>query len=171
MEGTPLRSVYLRRVAMLSLCIGSALFWAGGAGANQSSATSTSADPSPHVTVTPIRPYHFGDKVWTSSPPVENIVAQPFTSGCVSVPTSGYIGSGVYANTNYHTTDGWGWSDSSSEEAFHWYIRRTSDGVDVANAPSAGAGQPLYLGVAYTTYIWKVQNLGADPQAWNVCWR
>jgi len=120
------------------------------------------------VILSPIRPYRPGDKVWTSSDQVP-APAQPDANGCQRVPSSGYIGYHVYASTTYEYSNYWYWSGSSSSEPFHWYIRRLSDDQALYDGSSQGGG-----GGQSTTsnnWRWQVQNLGADPQAWNACYQ
>lgn len=133
-------------------------------------AASASAASSSHtatVTVTPVRPYHPGDKVWTSTPPTSAMTATPDASGCQRVPGSGYISHDVYAQTTAEYSSSWNWSASSSNESFSWYIKKT-DGTIQAHGSSPGGGGSQ--SVAANNYYWQVQNTGADPQAWNVCY-
>ncbi len=119
------------------------------------------------VILTPVRPYQPGDKVWTSSDQVP-APAQPDANGCQRVPSSGYIGYHVYASTTYEYSNYWYWSGSSSNEPFHWYIRRLSDDQALYDGSSQGGGGSQYTN--YNNWRWQVQNLGSDPQAWNACY-
>jgi len=122
----------------------------------------------PPVTVTPVVPYQPGDKVYTSTSQVP-APALPDANGCQRVPSSGYIGSGVYASTSYEYSNYWSWSASSSGEPFHWYIRRLSDDKIMYDGYSSGGGGDQYT--TATSWRWQVQNQGTDPQAWNVCYQ
>ena len=119
------------------------------------------------VILSPIRPYRPGDKVWTSSDQVP-AAAQPDANGCQRVPSSGYIGYHVYASTTYEYSNYWYWSGSSSNEPFHWYIRRLSDDKTLYDGHSDGGGGSQ--STTYNNWRWQVQNLGTDPQAWNACY-
>lgn len=119
------------------------------------------------VILSPIRPYRPGDKVWTSSDQVP-APAEPDANGCQRVPSSGYIGSHVYASTTYEYSNYWYWSGSSSNEPFHWYIRRLSDDKALYDGSSQGGGGSQ--STTFNNWRWQVQNLGSDPQAWNACY-
>ncbi len=119
------------------------------------------------VILSPIRPYRPGDKVWTSSDQVP-APAEPDANGCQRVPSSGYIGYHVYASTTYEYSNYWYWSGSSSNEPFHWYIRRLSDDNALYDGSSQGGGGSQSTNS--NNWRWQVQNLGNDPQAWNACY-
>ncbi len=118
------------------------------------------------VTVTPVKPYQPGDKVWTTNASVPK-PASPDASGCQRVPSSGYIGTNVYASTTDEYATNWQWSASSSGEPFYWYIKHTDGSNQDYGYSSGGAGSDT---VAGNIYYWEVQNKGADAQAWNVCY-
>lgn len=155
------------RIALLSLAACALLGFAGSAAADSS--------PAPVVvTVTPVSPYQPGDLVWNSTPPTNtSSLSNPFStvtpmaSGCERVPSSGYISTGVYANSSAEYANDWNWSAGSSSEPFYWYVKKT-DGTTYTNGYSAGGGGDTGT-IAANTYTWKVQNAGATPQAWNVC--
>lgn len=119
------------------------------------------------VIVTPAAPYHPGDKVWTNSGQVPSSPPPP-ANGCQRVPSSGYISSGVFASTSYEYSNYWSWSQSSSNQRFHWYIRRLSDDMTLYNGASQGGGGQQQT--TATSWRWQVKNEGADPQAWNACY-
>lgn len=118
------------------------------------------------VTITSVRPYQLGDKVWTTnaSVPAPTI---PNASGCQRVPSSGYISTNVYASTTDEYATSWNWSASSSNEPFYWYIKHTDGSNQAYGYSSGGGGSDSVPG---NVYYWEVQNKGADPQAWNVCY-
>lgn len=113
----------------------------------------------------PVPPYQPGDQVWTTHPPP--VVLAPLGSGCQRVPSTGYISSGVYAQTTSEYSNYWNWSDASAAQPFHWYVF-TSGGTLKSNGPSPGTGGATT--VPANANYWKVQNQGSVPQAWNVCW-
>lgn len=116
------------------------------------------------VTVIPVRPYQPGDLVWTTSPPApEGMSAMDV--GCDRVPATGYIGTNVYADSGAHYANYWNWGAGSSGEAYYWYIKKT-DGTTQESGYSNSAGG---ASVPANIYRWKVQNKGAFPQAWQVC--
>jgi len=123
------------------------------------------AAPGSTGSVTPVRPYTPGDKVWTSAPPVTALTDSG--TGCQRVPASGYVGHNVYAQTSVKYSSYWSWSAASAVESFHWYVFN-SGGALTANGGSSGGGAGA--AVPANNNYWKVQNQGADPQAWNVCW-
>jgi hypothetical protein len=121
----------------------------------------------------PVRPYRPGDTVWLTTPPTGGAASDPegsfetLATGCQRVPSSGYIGQGVFANTTFQYSNYWSWSDASSYQSFTWYIKKT-DQTTQAYASSYGGGGS-WSGPA-NIYQWKVQNHGSAPQAWNVCY-
>jgi hypothetical protein len=117
------------------------------------------------ITVTPVRPYRPGDKVWLQAPPAAEFGA--LATGCQRLPTTGYIGTNVYANSTAQYANYWEWSNSSSAQPFFWYIKRTDDS-NADSGSSTGAGSSRTLGA--NVYYFKVQNKGSSPQAWNVCY-
>lgn len=133
------------------------------------SAAITFVAPDPaavEVIFTPVRAYQPGDKIWTSNAQVPP-PARPDANGCQRVPSSGYIGYDVYAQTSLEYSNYWYWSGSSSNESFSWYIKH-SDGSIEAHGTSAGGGGSQSVGA--NNYYWQVQNTGTDPQAWNACY-
>lgn len=129
------------------------------------SARSSSARGSAALLPPPVAPYRPGDQIWITEPPV--VVLAPLGSGCQRLPSTGYIGSGVYAQTSSEYSNYWNWSDASAVQPFHWYVF-TSGGSLKANGPSPGTGGATM--VPANSNYWKVQNQGSVPQAWNVCW-
>ncbi len=127
--------------------------------------TSSSRGDTVVMTVTPVRPYRPGDKIWLTTPAPPAIVA--LSDGCQRVPATGYIGTNVYANSTAQYANYWSWSEASSAQAFYWYIKKT-DNTTIAFDFSGGGGGSR--SVAANVYYWKVQNQGAAPQAWNVCY-
>jgi hypothetical protein len=121
--------------------------------------------PPATITVTPVRPYQPGDPVWMTTPPAPTGPSIQ-AAGCQRVPSSGYIGSHVYASSTVQYSNYWSWSTSSSLEPFSWYVKTTS-GTIVASGSSGGAGGSS--SVAVNNLYWQVQNTGATPQAWTVC--
>jgi hypothetical protein len=120
-----------------------------------------------NVIMEPVRPYQPGDKVWTSNDQVPP-PAQPDANGCQYVPSTGYIGHNVYGTTTYEYSNYWYWDGSSSGEPFHWYIRRLSDDQALYDGHSDGGGGSQYTNA--NNWRWQVQNQGADPQRWHVCY-
>lgn len=119
----------------------------------------------PVATVVPVRPYHLGDKVWLTTPPVPELAV--LAEDCQRVPATGYVGTNVYASSSAAYANYWRWSDSSSAQPFYWYIKRT-DNSNADSGYSTGGGSSTTL--AANVYYFKVQNKGASPQAWNVCY-
>lgn len=117
------------------------------------------------VTVTPVRPYQPGDYVWLTTPPRSEVGAM--ATGCERVPASGYISTNVYADSNAHYANFWQWGAASSGQSFNWWVKRTDNSNWASGSSSGGSGQAS--GAANILY-WKVQNKGATPQAWNVCY-
>jgi hypothetical protein len=126
------------------------------------SATAAAEARAPRVTAIPYTPGAF---VWYVAPPPA-LKARKLGS-CDRVPASGFLGSGVYSQSGTHVSGSWSWGASTHGEPFHWYIV-TPGGTIVANARSEGAKGSS--NVPSASYYWKVQNLGNDPQAWNVCY-
>lgn len=118
------------------------------------------------VTITPVRAYQVGDKVWTTNASVP-APTLPDASGCQRVPSSGYIGTNVYASSTDEYATNWNWSASSSNEPFYWYIKHTDGSNQAYGYSSGGGGSDTVPG---NVYYWEVQNKGSDPQAWNVCY-
>jgi hypothetical protein len=116
------------------------------------------------VTVTPVRPWHPGDQVWTTSPPPSGLSVT--ATGCQRVPSSGYIGHLAYAQTSVEYSNYWDWSVASSAESFSWYVK-TSGGTIVSHGTSSGGAGSASVGA--NILYWQVQNTGVDPQAWTVC--
>ena len=123
------------------------------------------AAPGSNGSVTPVAPYRPGDQVWTSTPPVTDLTDSG--TGCQRVPATGYLGHNVYAQASVKYSTYWSWSAASAAESFHWYVF-TSGGALSANGGSSGGGGGA--AVPANNNYWKVQNQGADPQAWSVCW-
>ncbi len=128
-------------------------------------------DPAPPtstwtVTVTPVRPYQPGDFVWTTSPPsLPAVGASAMDVGCDRVPATGYNGTNVYADSGAHYANHWNWGAGSSGEAYYWYVKKT-DGTTQASGYTNSADS---ASVPANVYRWIVQNKGAYPQAWQVC--
>ena len=118
------------------------------------------------TTVTPVRPYRAGDKVWLTAPPIGSGIGT-LANGCQRVPGTGYIGTNVYADSSAEYANFWRWSDSSSTQPFFWYLKRT-DNSNADSGYSTGGGGSRTL--AANVYYFKVQNKGSSPQAWNVCY-
>lgn len=152
--------------------LGAIVVAAGAAGTAPAAGSSSSASPGNAaiaselgVTPAPVAPYRPGDLVWTTSPPVAQLV--PFGSSCQRVPSSGYIGHDVYAQTTGEYSSSWSWSAASSHEAFHWYVFNAGGSLEADDYSGGGSGS---ISVPANVNDWKVQNLGADPQAWTACW-
>lgn len=116
------------------------------------------------VTVTPVRPWQPGDKVWTATPSPSGFAIN--ATGCQRVPSTGYISHGVYAQTAVEYSNYWDWSASSSGESFSWYVKTGSGTIDSHGTSGGGAGASS---VPANNHYWQVQNTGADPQAWTAC--
>jgi hypothetical protein len=119
-----------------------------------------------HVIFTPVRAYQPGDRVWTSSAQVP-APAQPDANGCQRVPSSGYIGYDVYAQTSTEYSNYWYWSGGSSNESFSWYIKQSGGSIEAHGSSPGGGGSQT---VGANNYYWQVQNTGSDAQAWNACY-
>lgn len=115
--------------------------------------------------VKPVRPYQPGDKVWYTTPPVTT--APGIFSTCERVPSSGYIGQGVFASSGSHVSSSWSWSGGSSSQAFTWYVKLPNETTADWGSSSGGGGN---TSLGANTYHWKVQNNGSTPQAWTVCY-
>jgi len=118
------------------------------------------------ATVSPVRPYRPGDKVWLTTPPAASGVGT-LANGCERVPLTGYIGTNVYADSSAQYANYWQWSDSSSAQPFYWYLKRTNNTNAVSGYSTGGGGSRT---LAANVYYFKVQNKGSSPQAWNVCY-
>ena len=114
-----------------------------------------------------IRPWQAGDRVWTVQPPLVDLEFAALTTGCARVPASGYIGAQVYAQTASYYTNHWDWTESSSHQAFHWYVFTNGGTLKAHGASPTGSGGNVNVTANY--HYWKVQNQGTSPQAWNVC--
>ena len=136
----------------------------GAADTGRTSALSSSLVPA--VAVQPVRPYQPGDKVWLTSPPVTELELMS-AGDCERVPSTGYIGTNVYADSVSQYSNYWSWGSSSSGQPFYWYVKR-NDNSNADSGYSGGGGGSSSIGA--NIYHWKVQNQGAAPQAWNVCW-
>src|SRR3972149_2815678 len=90
------------------------------------------------VTIEPVRPYRGGDFVWTSSPPVIQLVT-PLSSGWHRGPAPGYIGTNVRADSTSEYSNYWSWGSASSGQPFYWYVKR-SDDSNAASGYSTGGG-------------------------------
>jgi hypothetical protein len=112
-------------------------------------------------------PYQPGDKVWTSPVPLALGPDDLESTGCQRVPPTGYLGSGVYAESSRQYSTHWSWSNASAYQPFSWYVI-TSGGTIKAHGTSGGFGDSRT--VTANIHYWKVQNNGSTPQAWNVCW-
>ncbi len=144
-------------------------FPAAGA-ADPGHAPQASAPAGPAVAVEPVRPYQPGDKVWLTSPPVTEFQMATATASagdCQRVPSTGYIGTNVYADSVSAYSNYWSWGGSSSGQPFYWYVKR-NDNSNADSGYSNGGGGSSSIGA--NIYHWKVQNQGSTPQAWNVCW-
>lgn len=120
------------------------------------------------VAVEPVRPYQPGDKVWLSPPPVTELEATTASAGgCERVPSTGYIGTNVYADSVSQYSNYWSWGGSSSGQPFYWYVKRNDNSNADSGYSSGGDGSSS---IGANIYHWKVQNQGSTPQAWNVCW-
>lgn len=129
------------------------------------------------VTVSPAAPYQPGDFVWYSTPPTTasttstssfNSLVTPMANGCQRVPSSGYIGTGVYASSTAEYANDWSWSAGSSSEPFYWYVKKTDSTTYTWGYSTGGGGDTGTI--AANNYYWEVQNQGSTPQAWNVCY-
>jgi hypothetical protein len=130
------------------------------------SALSASSASRVVLTVTPVRPYQPGDAVVTgTSPPPTGYSIQ--ATGCQRVPTSGYLNNGASANTAVEYANHWEWSSGSSSQPYSWWIKKT-DGTTVDSGSPASAGGSS--DPAANDYYFRIQNRGATPQAWNVCY-
>ncbi len=124
------------------------------------------AAPRVVVTVVPVRPYQPGDLLrFDSAPPpgTDGTLA----TGCQRVPASGYLTTNSVASTTAEYANHWEWSNGSAGQAFAWWIKKT-DGTTVISGSSAGAGGSA--NPAANDYVWRVENRGGTPQAWNVCY-
>lgn len=118
------------------------------------------------ATVSPVRPYRTGDKVWVTTPPAASGVGT-LANGCQRVPATGYIGFNVYADSSAEYANYWQWSDASSAQPFFWYLKRTNNTTADSGSSTGGGGSRT---LAANVYYFKVQNKGSSPQAWNVCY-
>jgi len=130
-------------------------------GMSRQAQASSTQPPAPPTVV----PYQPGDQVWFGEAPT--VVLSPLGSGCQRVPSTGYLATGATARTTGEYSNYWSWSAASAGEPFDWWVY-TSTGVLYASGYSPGGGGSTTT-PANVTY-WKVKNLGADPQAWDVCW-
>jgi hypothetical protein len=132
-----------------------------------SSAGNARADdpPAAPFSVEAVRPFQSGDLIWATSPPIALPVSA--SSGCQRVPTSGYLGTGVYASSSSQYANHWSWGAASSGQPFSWFVKRTDESNADGGSSGGGGGSSQ---VAANVYHWKVQNQGPTPQAWNVCW-
>ena len=90
-------------------------------------------------------------------------------TGCPSVPASGFIGPNVYASSGTHASTAWSWTNSSSNQPFHWYVFNSSNQVVADGYTADGSGGST--AVSSGNHYWKVQNLGSTNQRWaEVCW-
>ncbi len=117
------------------------------------------------VTITPVRPYQPGDIVWYDTPPAPDGFAPD--SPCERVPSTGYIGQGVFASSGSHFSSNWSWGAGSSGQAFTWYIKLPNEATADGGTSGGGGGNTT---LSANTYHWKVQNNGGTPQAWTVCY-
>jgi len=151
-----MRHIATRVVVAAAVSVVATVFLAGTAQARRST---------PTIYVTSVRPYQPGDKLWTVAAPLAQIT--PYAIGCQRVPSSGYIGQGVFAQTTQEYASSWQWGDASSALAFTWYVKKT-DGTTQTWGSSSGSGGSAT--VPANIYYWQVQNNGSTPQAWNVCY-
>lgn len=156
-----------RRVVSVIAGIALALAATSIAQANTPEPSAAAASVLPSLTIEPVRPYRPGDQVWLSAPPVAHVSAISSTSGCQRVPSTGYIGTNVYADSTSESANYWSWGSASSGQPFYWYVKR-ADNTNADSGYSAGGGGSS--SITASTYHWKVQNKGSTPQAWNVCW-
>jgi hypothetical protein len=82
------------------------------------------------------------------------------------VPTTGYIGTNVYAESGAHYANYWSWGQGSNGEPYYWYVKKTDDTTQSWGYLSSGGNSTVPANV----YRWKVQNKGVAPQAWQVCY-
>jgi hypothetical protein len=129
-----------------------------------SSLASADARPSVVVTVLPAKPYQPGDRVWTTSAPTGTFV--PDATGCQRVPGTGYLGTNAYANTASEYANHWDWSAGSAAQLYNWWLKH-NDGTTARSGSTTSGGS---VDVGANIYYWRVQNKGATPQAWNVCY-
>jgi hypothetical protein len=157
------------RIRHLLIAVSSALFLASPATAAVDPATAEVGEPSgtSPVTISAVRPYQPGDHVWLTPPPVSELRMTAVSSGCQRVPSTGYIGTNVYADSVSQYSNYWSWGPASSGQPFYWYVKR-NDNSNADNGYSSGGGGSSSIGA--NIYHWKVQNQGVTPQAWNVCW-
>lgn len=113
----------------------------------------------------PVAPYQPGDEVWYGEAPI--VVLGPLGSGCQRVPSSGYLATGATARTTGEYSNYWSWSAASAGEPFDWWVYSTG-GTLYGSGYSGGGGG--YTTTPANVNYWKVKNLGAQPQAWDVCW-
>jgi hypothetical protein len=95
-----------------------------------------------------------------------DIGIQPMANDCQRVPGSGYIGQGVFASSSAEYANQWNWGQGTWGELYTWYLKHT-DNSTYAWSSTYGADS---VNVPANIYYWKVQNNGADAQAWNVCY-
>jgi hypothetical protein len=141
----------------LALLVAAAL----GTGTGRVANASTNQPPIPP----PVAAYQPGDQVWYGEAPT--VVLNPLGSGCQRVPSTGYLATGATARTTGEYSNYWNWSAASAGEPFDWWVYSTG-GALYSNGYSGGGGG--YTNTPANTEYWKVKNLGADPQAWDVCW-
>lgn len=156
----------VRKLAWLAVVVAATV--APGAGATVLEATVVRVLDEPPVVVvavTPVRAYQPGDYVWKTTPPTARGGVGTMDVGCDRVPATGYIGTNVYAESGAHYANYWSWGSGSSGEPYYWYVKKT-DGTTQDWGYTSGGDQSS---VPANVYRWKVQNKGATPQAWNVC--
>jgi hypothetical protein len=118
------------------------------------------------MSVTPVRPYQPGDQIVTGSgksPSGDSITA----TGCQRVPSSGYLATGSFANTTAEYSNHWDWSNGSSSQPYSWWIKKTDGTTMLSGSPSSAGGT---ADLAANNYYFRIENRGAVPQAWNVCY-
>lgn len=141
----------------VALLVAAALSTGTGRDAN----ASTNQPPIPP----PVAPYHPGDQVWYDEAPT--VVLSPLGSGCQRVPASGYLATGATARTTGEYANYWSWSAASAGEPFNWWVYSTGGALYASGSSGGGGG---YTNTPANVEYWKVKNLGAEPQAWDVCW-
>lgn len=145
-------------VGALLLAVLAALLATDAGGAARASSSQPPIPP-------PVAPYQPGDQVWFGEAPIAQ--SSPLGSGCQRVPATGYLATGATARTTGEYANYWSWSAASAGEPFDWWVY--SSGGTLYKSGSSGGGGGYTTTPANTEY-WKVKNLGADPQAWDVCW-
>jgi hypothetical protein len=136
------------------------------------SAGTTASTPVPHVITCAWIAQHQAQAavlgVSCDGNPGPSQVITPFASGCQRVPSSGEIGTNVYASSTVEYANTWSWgSEISPHGPYYWYLKHT-DGSNQAYGYSSGSDGGV--GVPGNDYYWEVQNKASYPQYFEVCY-